>query len=194
LSFLFLYAMAITFFIMPAAIMFPLLTIGHYDGGKWEMSLVEIVWGSGMLIGGAILGIYKVNVSKVVLVNAMYLILGLSFIFSGLLPSEWFSGFVVVTAFGGISLAIFSACFTTILQTEVRPEMLGRVFSLSYSLAVLPSVIGLLFTGLIAEKIGVTITFVICGSLAMIIGLLSFRTHPLMQLGRQKTSNSGGNI
>lgn len=34
LSYLFLYAMAITFVIMPAAIMFPLLTTGHYAGGK----------------------------------------------------------------------------------------------------------------------------------------------------------------
>ncbi len=35
LRYLFLYAMAITFIIMPAAIMFPLLTTGHYAGGKW---------------------------------------------------------------------------------------------------------------------------------------------------------------
>ncbi len=29
---------------MPAAIMFPLLTTGHYAGGKWEMGVVEVVW------------------------------------------------------------------------------------------------------------------------------------------------------
>src|SRR5690606_35126053 len=50
LRILFIYAMIATFFIMPVAIMFPLLTTGHYDGGKWEISIIEIVWGIGMLI------------------------------------------------------------------------------------------------------------------------------------------------
>jgi MFS family permease len=48
LRYLFLYAMAITFVIMPAAIMFPLLTTGHFAGGKWEIGIVEVVWGGGM--------------------------------------------------------------------------------------------------------------------------------------------------
>src|SRR5690606_26429179 len=52
LSLLFFFAMAITLVVMPAAIMFPLLTTGHYGGGKWEMGLIEVAWGSGMLIGG----------------------------------------------------------------------------------------------------------------------------------------------
>jgi DHA3 family macrolide efflux protein-like MFS transporter len=61
--------------------------------------------------------------------------------------------------------------------------MLGRVFSLYYSLAVLPSIIGLLFTGVIAENIGINITFIISGCLAIVIGLLSYGSEKLMQLG-----------
>ncbi len=189
LGFLFLYSMAITFFIMPAAVMFPLLTIGHYQGGKWEMSIVEIVWGIGMLIGGTILGVFKVKTSKVILINSMHLILGLSFILCGWLPSEWFIGFVLATALGGIALSVFSACFTAVLQIEINPNMLGRVFSLYFSLAVLPSVIGLLFTGLIAENIGVTNTFLICGGLVILIGLVSFCTSSLMHLGEKKDAS-----
>lgn len=186
LRYLFLYAMAITFVIMPAAIMFPLLTTGHFAGGKWEMGIVEVVWGGGMLIGGVILSIFKLKGSKVVAVNVMYVLLGLTFILSGVLPASWFVGFVMATAIGGISLSVFNGCFTAIVQTEVSPEKLGRVFSLYYSLAVLPSVIGLLFTGLIAEGIGVNSTFIISGCLAIVVGILSFSTRNLMQLGKIK--------
>ncbi len=186
LRFLFLYAMLVTFFIMPAAIMFPLLTTGHYEGGKWEMGIIEIVWGIGMLIGGAFLGVFKVKTSKVILVNTMHVILGISFVVCGWLPSGWFAGFAAATILGGIALSVFSASFTTILQLEVAPNMLGRVFSLYFSMAVLPSVIGLLFTGLIAEKIGVTNAFLICGGFVILIGILSFLTPSLMQLGRRK--------
>jgi MFS transporter, DHA3 family, macrolide efflux protein len=184
LSSLFLYAMAITFVIMPSAIMFPLLTTGHYGGGKWEMGLIEIVWGGGMLIGGAALGIYKVGLSKVLLVNSMYILLGLTFFLSGVFPNEWFIGFILATAIGGISLSVFYASFTAIIQITVQPEMLGRVFSLYYSLAVLPSIIGLLLTGLIAENAGVNNTFMISGCLAIVVGLLSFLSPKLMQLDK----------
>src|SRR5690606_10272015 len=173
LSFLFLYAMLVTFFIMPAAIMFPLLTTGHYGGGKWEMSIIEIVWGIGMLIGGSVLGIFNIKTSKVLLINTMHLVLGLSFVLCGWLPSNWFIGFAIATILSGIALSIFSASFTTILQLEVAPKMLGRVFSLYFSLAALPSVVGLIFTGWIAEEIGVPEAFVITGILVMLIGLRS---------------------
>nr|WP_088653722.1 MFS transporter [Geofilum rhodophaeum] len=169
---------------MPVAIMFPLMTIEHYLGGKWEMGLVEVIWGVGMLLSGGALGLFKLRSSKVVLINAMSLLMGLTFIVSGILSPRQFLGFVVATGIGGIAMAIFAACFNTILQIEVAPEKLGRVFSLYYSLAILPSTIGLLFAGLIAEKIGITNTFIISGILVMLTGLLFFGTPALMRLGQ----------
>jgi MFS transporter, DHA3 family, macrolide efflux protein len=184
LSYFFLYAMALSFVIMPAAVLFPLLTTEHYAGGKWEMGLIEIVWGGGMLIGGIVLGVFKVGISKVVLVNSMYILLGLTLFLSGIFPTEWFIGFILATVIGGIGLSVYYACFTAIVQIAVKPEMLGRVFSLYYSLAVLPSIIGLLFTGQIAENVGVNNTFVISGCLAIAVGFLSFFSPKLMQLGK----------
>lgn len=186
LCILFLYAMLATFCVMPVAIMFPLLTIDHYVGGKWEMSVIEIIWGVGMLIGGSLLGMLKVSWSKVVLVNIMHIVLGITFVLSGLFPATWFYGFVVVTGVGGIAMSIFSAAFMTIIQEQVRPEMLGRVFSLYFSLAILPSVIGLLFTGLIADSIGVTNAFMISGLAMALVGILSFKTPAVMLLGKQE--------
>lgn len=186
LAFLFLFAMIATFFIMPVAIMFPLLTTGHYAGGKWEMGMIEIIWGVGMLIGGSILGIMRVKTSKIVLVNTMHIILGLTFSFSGLFPGAWFLGFVTLTALGGVALSIFSAAFMTILQEEVASDKLGRVFSLYFSMAVLPSIVGLLFTGIIAENIGVAYAFVISGVLVTLVGVVSFLVPSLMKLGSGK--------
>lgn len=185
LYYLFVYAMAVTFFVMPVAILFPLLTTGHYAGGKWEMGLVETVWGVGMLIGGSLIGLMRVRLRKVILINSMYIVLGLSFVLSGVFPSPLFAGFVLVTALGGMSMSIFSAAFMATIQEEVVPEKLGRVFSLYFSMAVLPSLIGLLFTGFIAENIGITRAFMISGSLIIVIGIASFVTKKLMRLGER---------
>ena len=182
---LFLYAMVVTFFVMPVAIMFPLLTIEHYGGAKWEMSVVEIAWGVGMLVGGSLLGILRMPIAKIVLINSMYIILGLTFALSGLFAPSWFIPFVFVTAVGGISMSIFSAAFMTIIQEEIPQHMLGRVFSLYFSIAILPSIIGLLFTGLVAEAIGITTAFVISGIFVCLVGILSFYTAAMMRLGRK---------
>lgn len=187
LSLLFLYAMIATFCVMPVAIMFPLLTIDHYGGDKWEMSVIEVIWGVGMLIGGGLLGALKVEWSKVILVNSMHMVLGLTFVLSGIFPASWFYGFVLITGIGGVGMSIFSAAFMTIIQEQVKPEMLGRVFSLYFSLAILPSVIGLLFTGIIADSIGVTNAFIISGIAMAAVGVLSFMTPSVMGLGGSKT-------
>lgn len=185
LRMLFAYAMLATLCVMPIAILFPLLTIEHYGGDKWEMSVVEIVWGVGMLLGGTVLGLFKISTRKVVLVNAMHIILGLTLVLSGWFPASWFVGFVVITTIGGIAMSIFSAAFMTIIQEEVAAHMLGRVFSLYFSMAILPSVIGLLFTGMIAEVIGVANAFVISGGIVMAVGTISFFTRDLMRLGEK---------
>lgn len=49
-------AIVVWFFIMPVGVMFPLMTLQHFGGGAFEMSLIEIVWGGGALVGGAVMG------------------------------------------------------------------------------------------------------------------------------------------
>lgn len=187
LRLLFLYSMIATFFIMPVAIMFPLLTTGHYGGDKWEISIIEIIWGVGMLIGGSVIGLQRVMLSKVILINSMHIILGLTFVLSGWFPASWFYWFVFVTGIGGITMSIFSAAFMTTIQEEVAPDKLGRVFSLYFSMAILPSLVGLLYTGFIAEIIGISNAFLLSGAIVMLVGIVSFFTPPVMQLGNHQT-------
>ena len=69
-------AIVVWFFIMPVGVMFPLMTLQHFGGGAFEMSLIEIVWGGGALVGGAVMGARTYRVSRIVLVNLMYLVVG----------------------------------------------------------------------------------------------------------------------
>lgn len=185
LTMLFLYSVMVTFFVMPVAVLFPLLTTTHFGGGKWEMSVIEIIWGVGMLVGGGVLGAFKPAISKVVLINIMYVFMGAALSLSGYISSEMFILFVVLTGIGGVSLSVFNASFTTILQEQIPSERLGRVFSMYYSLAMFPSIIGLLGTGFLADTIGINWTFIILGLAIVIVGLVSFLTPSLMELGRR---------
>lgn len=173
--------------IMPIGALFPLMTLNHFNGTAFQIGLVEVFWGVGMLIGGAIMGLNKRYYNKAAAINLIYLIVGTVFSISGLLPAEGgYVFFVVLTFFSGIGGSIQSACFTTIIQEKVDPRQLGRVFSMFMSVAVLPSMIGLLGTGFAADTIGIPNTFIILGCCIFVLGVVSFMIPSLMALGRRE--------
>jgi len=184
LSYLFLYSAIGFFCIMPVAVLFPLLTLNHFGGGKWEMSIIEVVWGVGRLLGGGLLGIWKPNIHKVVIINLMNIVLGITFAWSGILAPQHFLFFVVLNTLGGVGAALYNASFTTVLQEEVRPEVMGRVFSLYFSISIIPTVMGLLGTGWAADMFGVNNMFIALGGALILIGILSFLNKHIMALGK----------
>ena len=164
-------AIVVWFFIMPVGVMFPLMTLQHFGGGAFEMSLIEIVWGGGALVGGAVMGARTYRVSRIVL---MYLVEGLSFALSGLLSPAGFLWFALFTAAAGISSSMFNASFVSVVQTRIEAGMLGRVMSLYRSFGLLPAALGLLGTGFLAENVGLTTTFVVAGTIIVAVGAAGF--------------------
>lgn len=176
-------AIVVWFFIMPVGVMFPLMTLQHFGGGAFEMSLIEIVWGGGALVGGAVMGARTYRVSRIVLVNLMYLVEGLSFALSGLLSPAGFLWFALFTA-AGISSSVFNASFVSVVQTRIEAGMLGRVMSLYRSFGLLPAALGLLGTGFLAENVGLTTTFVVAGTIIVAVGAAGFFIPSVMRLDR----------
>lgn len=171
---LILISMLATFFIMPVASLFPLMTLQHFMGSTMQMSFVEVAWGAGMLAGGAIVSLLNSRTNKILVINMMYIAFGITILISGLLNQGAFNWFVALSALGGVSWAFNSSAFTVVLQTRIDPSALGRVFSFTMSVSILPSILGLLGAGYTADAIGLVNMFIIAGAMNIILGLLSF--------------------
>lgn len=182
LSWLFLLSILATFVIMPVSVLFPLMTLNHFAGNAFQVSLVEVSWGGGALLAGTLLGLKKYHWNEILLINGMYIALGLTFLFSGLLPISGFIWFVVLTALGGVCGSLYFATFTTVIQSRINPGVMGRVFSFYMSFSMLPSMIGLLSTGFLADSIGLGNTFIISGGFLCLIGIISFFIPSLISL------------
>lgn len=182
LSWLFLLSILATFVIMPVSVLFPLMTLNHFAGNAFQVSLVEVSWGGGALLTGALLGLKKYRWNEILLINGMYIALGLTFLFSGLLPVSGFIWFAVLTALGGVCGSLYFATFTTVIQSRIDPGVMGRVFSFYMSFSMLPSMIGLLSTGFLADSIGLGNTFIISGGFLCLIGIISFFIPSLISL------------
>ena len=182
LSWLFLLSILATFVIMPVSVLFPLMTLNHFAGNAFQVSLVEVSWGGGALLAGALLGLKKYRWNEILLINGMYIALGLTFLFSGLLPVSGFIWFAVLTALGGVCGSLYFATFTTVIQSRIDLGVMGRVFSFYMSFSMLPSMIGLLSTGFLADSIGLGNTFIISGGFLCLIGIISFFIPSLISL------------
>ncbi len=184
LLWVFVFVLLGTFCIFPLSALFPLMTTKHFAGGTAQMSIVEIAWGLGMLLGGTLLGILKRKANKVVLINLTYLVLGAAFFASGMLPPTGFALFVGLTLIGGMAGAVYGGAFTVVVQTAVDPAALGRVFSIYGSIMLTPAMFGLLQTGVIADRIGIINFFLISGGALFVLGAAAFFVPPIRRVIR----------
>lgn len=158
-----------TFVYMPINTLYPLISMEYFNGTPMHISITEIAFASGMLAGGLILGRLVSYEKRVLLITGSFFMMGASLAVSGLLPPNGFVMFVVCCAIMGLSVPFYSGVQTALFQEKIKPEYLGRVFSLTGSIMSLAMPLGLILSGFFADRIGVNHWFLISGIL--IIGI-----------------------
>lgn len=147
---------------MPINALFPLISMNHFGGTTWHVAMSESVFAAGMLLGGIVLGVWGGFQRKTTTVLLSIAVMGIALLIAGILPASGFIAFVVCCAIMGFSAPIYGVQ-TAIYQEMVRPEYLGRVFSLSLSTMSLAMPLGLIAAGCFADMTGVETWFAISG-------------------------------
>lgn len=162
----------ITFFVLPIVALMPLMTLHTFSGTAYQISLIETLFGAGMLAGGALLGVWNPKIRKIVMIAISYAIMGLALALCGMLPSTGYILFAILTVVQGLIVPFFSGPFTSLLQTQFKPAYLGRVFSLFDSISLFPSIFGLLITSFVADTFGIGNIFIYCGFAIVLTAIL----------------------
>ncbi len=157
------------FVYMPINVLYPLISMEYFNGTPINVSITEIAYASGMLAGGLILGQLGKFKKRITLITASIYMMGASLTISGLLPSSGFVIFVICCVIMGLSVPFYSGVQTALFQEKIKPEYLGRVFSLTGSIISITMPVGLILSGTFADRIGVNHWFLISGIL--IIGI-----------------------
>jgi MFS transporter, DHA3 family, macrolide efflux protein len=157
---------------MPINALYPLISFDYFNGTPMHVSITEIAFASGMLVGGLVLGVISNYKNRVFLITSSISMMGISLTIAGLLPPNAFSIFVVSCIIMGLSVPFYSSIQTALFQEKIQPEYLGRVFSLTGSFTALAMPLGLILSGLIADRIGVNYWFLISGVLIILIAII----------------------
>ena len=158
------FAYCTLFFVMaaPAAFLTPLQVARSFGTEVWRLSAIEVAFFTGMTLGGigiAWWGGFKNRVWTMVLATAMF---GVTTVAMGLVP--WFWAYLAVMGCCGVAMPLFNTPSTVLLQEQVEPEFLGRVFGVMGMLGSSMMPLGMLFFGPLADVVRIEWLLVASGA------------------------------
>ncbi|MDR2482708.1 MAG: MFS transporter [Treponema sp.] len=179
LFFLVVFSMLVMLFIMPLSSMYPLMVYKHFGGREWQLSIVQVVYGAGMLAGAVVMGALGGRIKNKIAASVGGLfIYAVTCLASGALPPTaaglWlFAGICVVMGSGN---NVFNIPLMAYMQETIPNEKQGRAFSLLSCLMSLAMPVGLVIAGPAAENFGVAFYFLIAGGVSLVITVICLFT------------------
>jgi len=175
----------INFTIIPAFSLLPLMVKEYFGGSAIHLSWVESAMGVGMIVGGALLGIWG-GFSRKILTSLVGLMgMGVGTLILALAPSS-----AVFLAVGGALLVGFMTPMTmgpffAVIQSTVEPDMQARVFSLLSSVGTGIAPLGLMIAGPVADRVGIQAWFLLGGILCIFMSVTGLFIPAVMNMEKK---------
>lgn len=164
---LMLLVMATMLLFMPAGSLTPLMTYQHFGGDGWQASIVEATFGAGLLVGSAFMAVWGGGKRRVAVLVVSGVALGAAIAGCGLLAPGMFPAFAALMGIAAAAMGCFNAPLLAILQTHAPASALGRVMGIFLTGSTLAAPVGLVVSGVLAEQVGISTWFIICGALTI---------------------------
>ncbi|PKO01157.1 MAG: MFS transporter [Chloroflexi bacterium HGW-Chloroflexi-4] len=168
--------------IMPTFALTPLLVKDHFAGGVNQVAIMEGLAGIGMLLGGVIIGLWKLKIRRALIVMISFGISCGTVALTALAPTPLFWLAVFWWFLSGFTFSTGNAPMMALLQTVIPNEMQGRAFSLLNMIFGLAGPLGLIIAGPMAELFGVRAVFIVGGALSAAICFCALFLRPLWNL------------
>lgn len=177
-----LMTVGINFTIIPAFSLLPLMVKDYFGGNAIHLSWMESAMGIGVMLGGALLGIWGGFKRKILTSMVGLLGMGAGSLIIALAPSSVFPLAVGGALLAGLMEPITNGPFFAVIQSTVRPDMQARVFSLLSSVGSAMTPIGLMVAGPVADSFGIQVWFILGGSLCVLMGVAGFLIPVVMNI------------
>jgi len=177
-----LMTVGINFTIIPAFSLLPLLVKDYFGGDAIQLGWVESAMGIGMIVGGALLGVWG-GFERKILTSMMGLMgMGAGTLILALAPSSAMLLAVCGALLVGLMSPITMGPFFAVIQSTVEPDMQARIFSLLSSVGTGMTPIGLMIAGPVADRVGIQAWFLLGGSLCVLMGVAGLSIPAVMNI------------
>ncbi|HUV16351.1 MAG TPA: MFS transporter [Pelolinea sp.] len=166
----------------PAFSLIPLLVYQHLNGNAAQYSLVEVVAGVGIILGGLGLGVWGGFKKRVYTMFTGAIGVGIGIFALGWLPEGKFYWSLLPMFLIGFMIPIVDGPISAILQMRIDNEYQGRVMTMFGSLINLSGPIGLIAAGPVSDALGIQIWFISAGILIIASILFGMFNPHLMNI------------
>ncbi len=180
-----LMTLGINFTIIPAFSLLPLMVKDYFGGGAIHLSWVESAMGAGMILGGALLGIWG-GFSRKILTSLVGLMgMGAGTLILALSPASAISLAVGAALLVGFMTPMTMGPFFAVIQSTVEPDMQARVFSLLSSVGTGITPLGLMIAGPVADRFGIQAWFLLGGILCIFMAMTGLFIPVVMNMEKK---------
>ncbi len=113
--------------VSPTAFLTPLQVVRNFGQEVWRLTAIEIAFSIGMIAGGILIAAWGGFKRKAYTMALSCFLFGLAALGLGITPDFWV--YIGIMGFAGITMPLFNTPATVLLQSTVKPEFMGRVFS-----------------------------------------------------------------
>jgi DHA3 family macrolide efflux protein-like MFS transporter len=149
----------------------PLMIARTFGGEVWMLTVLELSFGVGMLIGGALIAIFAKKIDRIGMIIGSSILFGILATAMGFTTNLilFFALFFVV----GIAVPAFSTSAMTLLQETVEPERQGRVFGFLGIVMAVAMPLGMSILGPLADVVSVEILLIVTGIATVVIAVVA---------------------
>lgn len=170
------------FLIAPVSFLTPLQVVRNYGTEVWRLTAIEIAFSIGMMLGGLIVGFFKVFKNKINLMAFAFSITGLTTFLLGFTIFFWFYCTVIILM--GIAVPLFHTTSTVLIQEKVEEEYLGRVFGILAMISTSMVPLGMIVFGPIADLISIDSILIITGLIIIVLSFALSKNKILLSEGK----------
>lgn len=168
----FIFFFIFMFMAVPVAQLTPLMVARTFGDEVWRLSLMEVLFSAGSVIGGVIITVWGGFKNRMHTVSLAALLFGVFTIVMGTFP--YFGLFIVLMGVTGLFVPFFSTPSMVMLQEQVDQGMQGRVFSLLQIVMTTALPLGMAFFGPLADIYKVEALLVVTGIVIIVLGILVY--------------------
>ncbi len=175
-------AVLVNLIVNPAYTLTPLLVTRIFKGGAFELGILDAAWGIGVVVSGAVLGIWGGFRKRIWTALAGVTGLGFGVLLMGSAPSGWFWVTLLGMGIAGLMNPLVIGSFFAILQARVAPEIQGRIITLSLSFSSAATFLGMVISAPAADLIGIRLWFLAGGGIILASGIAAFSSRSIQSI------------
>jgi DHA3 family macrolide efflux protein-like MFS transporter len=180
-----LMTIGINFTIIPAFSLLPLLVKEYFGGNAMHLGWVESAMGIGMLLGGALLGIWGGFQRNIMTSMSGLAGMGIGTLILAIAPPSTIAFAIGGSLVVGLMTPMTMGPFYALIQANVAPDMQARIFSLLSSVGSAMVPLGLLCAGPIADLAGIQVWFLFGGAACVLMALMGISIPAVRNIERQ---------